>query len=80
MEEFATIVHLPSRFVQVTPHAYRETFAEPTADEMTENMLLLEKPGYYDGADLAPSLALLDEKPTSWREFAEAHKERWLGE
>jgi hypothetical protein len=47
---------------------------------MYENMLLMEDPGYYAGADLKPSLALLDEgdKLTTWKDFVKANKDKWL--
>lgn len=38
--------------------------------EMYENMRLLEDFGYYFGADLKPSLKLVDEKLTTWEDFA----------
>lgn len=48
------------------------------AQELLENMLLFDDVGYYGGADLTESLSLLDERPTSWREFVEKNKAKWL--
>ncbi len=39
------------------------------AEEMLENHLFIENPGYYNGASLKESLDLLEEKPTTWKEF-----------
>lgn len=44
---------------------------------MLENMLLLEDPGYYGGESLASSLALLDQKPTAWKEFVAKNRGKW---
>ncbi|KAF4126166.1 Nucleoside-diphosphate-sugar epimerase [Geosmithia morbida] len=63
--------------VQVDEKTWKSFLPEAIAQEMLENMLLLEDPGYYAGADLAPSLALLDQKPTTWKEFVAANKEKW---
>ncbi|KAH7027706.1 NmrA-like family protein [Microdochium trichocladiopsis] len=40
------------------------------AEELYENMRLLEEFGYYFGEDLKPSLDLVDEPLTTWEEYA----------
>lgn len=57
--------------MQVDPDTYKGFFPPAMGEEMLENHLFVEKPGYYDGASLEPSLALLEEKPTTWKEFAQ---------
>jgi len=47
------------------------------AEEIYENLVLLEDPGYYAGADLASSLSLLSEKPVGLTEFFTLNKDRW---
>jgi hypothetical protein len=47
-------------------------------DEIYENLVLLEGPGYYAGADLTGSLQLLSEKPVTMREFFEKNREHWV--
>ncbi|KIW74256.1 hypothetical protein Z517_12196 [Fonsecaea pedrosoi CBS 271.37] len=42
---------------------------EPIQDEMLQNMLLMPQFGYYGGADLAKSHAILDEPLTTWKDF-----------
>jgi hypothetical protein len=43
-----------------------------------ENMLLLQDPGYYAGADLTESLQLLGpDKPTTWKAYVEENKSKW---
>lgn len=47
------------------------------AEEMLENHLFIESPGYYAGRSLKESHDLLEEdgfKPTSWKAFLEANK------
>lgn len=76
--EFSEVIGKPASFNQVPADVYKSFLPAPAAEEMYENMLLLEEPGYYNGADLSESLALLDEKPTSWKAFVEANKAKWL--
>lgn len=47
------------------------------AEEVYENLMLLEDPGYYAGADLAPSLHLLSQKPVGLYEFFCRTKDQW---
>lgn len=57
---------------------YKSFLPAPAAEELMENMLLLQEPGYYAGADLKDSLELLgQDKPTSWKAFVEENKEKW---
>lgn len=62
-----------------TPHdVYKSFLPGPAAQELLENMLLLQEPGYYGGADLKPSLDLLGpEKPTTWKAFVQENKSKW---
>ena len=39
------------------------------AEELLENHLFMEDPGYFNGASLQESLDLLEDKPTTWQEF-----------
>ncbi|KAG6033259.1 hypothetical protein E4U19_006731 [Claviceps sp. Clav32 group G5] len=62
-----------------TPHdAFKTFLPKAAAEELFENMLLLQDPGYYAGADLQPSLQLLgDDKPITWKAFARQNKDKW---
>ena len=44
---------------------------ESMAEEMLQNHLLLDGPGYYNGADLDEGVKALEEKPRTWKEFVE---------
>lgn len=48
------------------------------AQEMLETLLLLDDPGYSEKADLAESLNLLSEVPTSWKDFVRENTTKWL--
>lgn len=67
----------PATFSQVPADVFKTFLPAPVADELTENMILLEDPGYYGDADLKESLDLLDEKPVTWKEFVEKNKSKW---
>ncbi|KAL8703410.1 MAG: hypothetical protein Q9201_003413 [Fulgogasparrea decipioides] len=43
---------------------------EPVQEEMLQNMRLMPEFGYYGGDKLDASLAILSDKPTTWKEFA----------
>lgn len=77
VSQFSEVMGKPASFQQITGDAYKSFLPAPAAQELLENMLLLENPGYFAGADLAESLALLDEKPTTWKEFVAANKGKW---
>lgn len=67
--EFSEVTGHPAKFIQLTAEQYKSFLPPAVAEELYENHLLLEGPGYYAGASLDESLALLDEKPTTWKEF-----------
>ncbi|KAF7548936.1 hypothetical protein G7Z17_g6728 [Cylindrodendrum hubeiense] len=76
--EFAEVIGKPTVSVQVPSEVFKSFLPAPVAQEMLENMLLLEDPGYYAKADLTESVSLVSEKPTTWKAFVEANKEKWL--
>lgn len=76
--EFSEVLGKPANFFQPSPEAFKSFLPPAAAQELLENMQLLEDPGYYAGADLAESHNLLDRKPTSWKEFVRTNKAKWL--
>ncbi|KAJ5768915.1 hypothetical protein N7520_003474 [Penicillium odoratum] len=52
-------------------------FSPEMAEEIYENLMLLEDPGYYAGAVLTSSLNLLSEKPVGLTEFFTRNKDKW---
>lgn len=76
MSEFSEAIGKPAFFVQIPAETFKSFLPPPVAQELLENMLLLEEPGYYAGARL--SLDLLDEQPKPWKTYVEENKEKWL--
>ncbi|PTB65854.1 NmrA-domain-containing protein [Trichoderma citrinoviride] len=78
ISEFSEVMGKPAQAVQIPDDKFKSFLSPVAAQELLENMKLLEDPGYYAGESLGASLALLEEKPTTWKEFVEKHKEKWL--
>ncbi|KAH6867794.1 hypothetical protein B0T10DRAFT_541803 [Thelonectria olida] len=76
--EFSKVIGKPTTAIQLPPDVFKSFLPPPVAQEMLENMLLLEDPGYYARADLKESLDLLSDKPTTWEAFVEENKAKWL--
>ena len=68
----------PCVFAQVPDDTFKSFLPPPVAQELLENMLLLEDPGYYAGAELTESLKSIDGEPTTWKSFVQANKSKWL--
>ncbi|CAO2649847.1 Nn.00g011390.m01.CDS01 [Neocucurbitaria sp. VM-36] len=60
-----------TKFVQISEDVYKSFLPEFMAEEMLENHLFIEKPGYYAGEKLDKSHAILEDGLTSWKEFVE---------
>lgn len=58
-----------TRFAQITADQYKSFLPEFMAEEMLENHLFIEKPGYYNGAELKESHDVADGELVSWEEF-----------
>ncbi|KEY72995.1 hypothetical protein S7711_04659 [Stachybotrys chartarum IBT 7711] len=78
VKQFSDVLGKPATYQQIPQDVFKTFLPDMIAQEMLENLLLLEGPGYYGGQDLAESLALLDEKPTTWSEYVEKNKEKYL--
>ncbi|PNY22480.1 NmrA-like family domain-containing protein 1 [Tolypocladium capitatum] len=78
LSEFSVVIGKPARANTVSQDTFKSFLPPPAAQELLENWLLLESPGYYGGADLSESLSHLDEKPTSWKDFVAQNKAKWL--
>ncbi len=76
--EFSEVLGKPANFFPAPAEVFKSFLPPAAAQELLENMQLLEDPGYYAGADLTESHRLLDAKPTTWKAFVHAHKQKWL--
>lgn len=64
-------------FVGIPADVFKSFLPAPVATELTENMLLLSDVGYFAGRELEEGNKQLADKLTTWREFAEANKDKW---
>lgn len=80
VSQFSEVIGKPATFNQIPQETFKSFMSPENAQEMLENMLLLESPGYYAGADLKESVGLLSEKPSTWKEFVEKYQSKWLQE
>jgi hypothetical protein len=60
-----------SQFAQVDEATYKSFLPEFMAQEMLENHLFVEKPGYYGGEGLEKSHGILAETLVGWKEFVQ---------
>ncbi|KAF7592528.1 hypothetical protein BBP40_012752 [Aspergillus hancockii] len=77
LSDFEQVTGKKTNFVQLDVETYKSFFPGPMADELLENHLFIENPGYYNGKSLKESLKLLASvglKPTTWKEFLEKNK------
>ncbi|KAH7115187.1 putative NmrA family transcriptional regulator [Dendryphion nanum] len=70
LAELEEVTGAKTTYTQVPGDVYKSFLPEFMAEEMLENHLFIEEPGYYNGAGLEESLAILEEKPESWKEYA----------
>ena len=64
-------------YAQVTPEQYKGFLPAFIAEEVLENHLFIEEPGYYAGADLKESHNIVEEKLVSWEEFIKKNVSAW---
>lgn len=69
VSEFSEVTGKKASWTQIPEDKYKSFLPPPAAQELLENHLLLENPGYYAGANLEESLSLLQQKPVTWKEF-----------
>lgn len=69
LAELEEVTGKKTRFVQVSAEQYKSFFPEFMAQEMLENHLFIENPGYYNGASLKESQDIVEDKLTTWKEF-----------
>jgi hypothetical protein len=77
LSEFEEVTGRRANFVQVDAETYKSFLPPSMAQEMLENHLFIEEPGYYKGQSLEASKRLLAEvglRSTSWKDFIEKNK------
>ncbi|KAF2664061.1 putative NmrA family transcriptional regulator [Microthyrium microscopicum] len=69
ISEFEEVTGKKINYRQISSEQYKSFLPDFMAEEMLENHLLIESPGYFNGMSLQESLDALDDKPTTWKEF-----------
>ncbi|PYH94371.1 NmrA-domain-containing protein [Aspergillus ellipticus CBS 707.79] len=79
VEQFREVTGYQVQAVTIPADVFKSFLPPPIAQEMLENIFLLEDPGYYAGEALAPSHALFDAdvKPTSWKTFVSRNQAKF---
>ncbi|OAK94116.1 putative nucleoside-diphosphate-sugar epimerase [Phaeosphaeriaceae sp. SRC1lsM3a] len=70
MDQLAEVTGKKTAFVQIDSKMYMGFLPEFMAEEMLENHLFIEDPGYYGGEGLEKSHEILGDKLVSWKEYA----------
>lgn len=77
VDTFSKVSSKKAAFIQVSSEQYKASLPAAVATEFLENQLFVEKPGYYLGESLEPTLKLVDSKPTTWEEFVQKNVSTW---
>ncbi|VUC30826.1 unnamed protein product [Clonostachys rosea] len=78
ISEFEEITGKQGKFISIDSETYKSFLPGPMADEMLENHLFIEEPGYYAGRSLEESRQLLTSvglQPTTWKAFLMKNKD-----
>ncbi|KAL2201933.1 NmrA-domain-containing protein [Sarocladium strictum] len=78
MEEFSEVTGKQGQYAQIPHDVYKSFLPPPIAQEILENELLCEEPGFFAGGSLVEGHELLKEvglAPTTWKDFIGARKE-----
>jgi hypothetical protein len=78
MDEFQEVTGKEGRYVQIDQDTYKSYLPPPIAQEILENELLCEDPGFFAGGSLVDGhdlLAGVGLAPTTWKEFLQSKKE-----
>jgi len=78
MEEFQEVTGKKGQYVQLDQDVYKSFLPPPIAQEILENELLCEDPGFFAGGSLADGHKLLAEvglAPTTWKDYLRSKKE-----
>lgn len=81
LQEFEEVTGQKARFVQVDPDTFKSFMPGLIGEEMLQNHLFIENPGYFNGRDLKESNDWLEKagyQLMSWREFLEWNKAAFL--
>lgn len=78
MTEFQEVTGQKGQYVQIDQDTYKSFLPPPIAQEILENELLCEDPGFFAGGSLVEGHDLLAEvglAPTTWKEYLQSQKQ-----
>ena len=78
MNEFQEVTGKKGQYFQIDQDTYKSFLPPPVAQEILENELLCEDPGYFAGGSLVEGHKLLAEvglAPTTWKDFLQSQKD-----
>lgn len=82
VEDFKAATGKDAKLVHISYDTFKSFLPPPVADELTENMRLIESPGYYVGEPASAVQESIDlvakaglHKPTTWKEYVAKHFE-----
>ncbi|KAJ5758382.1 hypothetical protein N7520_005538 [Penicillium odoratum] len=81
LNNFEAVTGQKTRYVQVDSDTYKSFMPPALADELLENHLFIEEPGYYNGRSLDSTKALLSSvgpKTETWKQYVEKYKDSLL--
>lgn len=81
MDEFREVTGKDGQYVQIDQDVYKSFLPPPIAQEILENEVLCEDPGFFAGASLIDGhelLAVVGLTPTTWKEYLQSRKELFV--
>ncbi|KAH7377353.1 NmrA family transcriptional regulator [Pyrenochaeta sp. MPI-SDFR-AT-0127] len=69
LDQITEISGKKTQFVRVSNEAYKSFLPEFMAEEMLENHLFIDEPGYYNGEGLEESHKIVKSELTTWKDF-----------
>lgn len=70
VDQLAEVTGKKTAFMQIDAKTYMSFLPEFVAEELLENHLFIEDPGYYAGEGLEKSHEILGDRLVSWKEYA----------
>ncbi|KAH8716733.1 putative nucleoside-diphosphate-sugar epimerase [Phaeosphaeriaceae sp. PMI808] len=70
LDQLSEVTGKKTHFVQVDEKTYKGFLPESVAEELLENLLFIENPGYYGGEGLGKSHEVLEDQLVGWKQFA----------
>ncbi|KZM20787.1 uncharacterized protein EKO05_0002647 [Ascochyta rabiei] len=69
LSELEATTSKKTNYIQLSAEQYKSFLPSFMAEEMLENHLFVENPGYYNGAELDESHEILEDKLITWKEY-----------